>query len=74
MLGEVTNGAASLVVMVSKDATNRVQAGNVIKELTAISGKKGGGKPDLAEGGALPEKLDETLKAAPQVIGKMLDV
>jgi alanyl-tRNA synthetase len=72
VLGEVTNGAASLVVMVSKDATNRVQAGNVIKELTAISGKKGGGKPDLAEGGALPEKLDETLKAAPQVIGKML--
>jgi alanyl-tRNA synthetase len=49
-----------------------VQAGNVIKELTAISGKKGGGKPDLAEGGALPEKLDETLKAAPQVIGRML--
>jgi alanyl-tRNA synthetase len=72
VLGEVTNGAASLVVMVSKDATNRVQAGNVIKELTAISGKKGGGKPDLAEGGALPEKLDETLKAAPQVIGRML--
>ncbi|MGH9836570.1 MAG: DHHA1 domain-containing protein, partial [Blastocatellia bacterium] len=72
VLGEVTDGAASLVVMVSKDATNRVQAGNVIKELTAISGKKGGGKPDLAEGGALPEKLDETLKAAPQVIGKML--
>jgi len=72
VLGEVTNGAASLVVMVSKDATNRVQAGNVIKELTAISGKKGGGKPDLAEGGALPEKLDETLKVAPQVIAQML--
>jgi alanyl-tRNA synthetase len=72
VLGEVTNGAASLVVMVSKDATNRVQAGNVIKELTAISGKKGGGKPDLAEGGALPEKLDETLSAAPQVVEKLL--
>jgi alanyl-tRNA synthetase len=73
VLGEVTNGTASLVVMVSKDATSRVQAGALIKELTAISGKKGGGKPDLAEGGALPEKLDETLKAAPQIIEKMLD-
>jgi alanyl-tRNA synthetase len=73
VLGEVTNGSASLVVMVSKDATDRVQAGALIKELTAISGKKGGGKPDLAEGGALPEKLDETLKAAPQIIEKMLD-
>jgi alanyl-tRNA synthetase len=72
VLGELTNGTASLVVMVSKDATNRVQAGALIKELTAISGKKGGGKSDLAEGGALPEKLDETLKAAPQIIEKML--
>jgi alanyl-tRNA synthetase len=73
VLGEVANGAASLVVMVSKDATNRVQAGNVIKELTAISGKKGGGKPDLAEGGALPEKLDETLRAVPGVITKLME-
>jgi alanyl-tRNA synthetase len=72
VLGEVTDGTASLVVMVSKDATARVQAGNVIKELTAISGKKGGGKPDLAEGGALPEKLDETLRAAPQIVERML--
>ncbi len=72
VLGEVTNGTASLVVMVSKDATGRVQAGAVIKELTAISGKKGGGKPDLAEGGALPEKLDETLRAAPGIVEKML--
>jgi alanyl-tRNA synthetase len=72
VLGEVANGTASLVVMVSKDATGRVQAGNVIRELTAISGKKGGGKSDLAEGGALPEKLDETLNAATTIIEKML--
>ncbi len=72
VLGEVADGSASLVVMVSKDATSRVQAGAVIKELTALSGKKGGGKPDLAEGGALPEKLDETLQAAPQIIESML--
>jgi alanyl-tRNA synthetase len=72
VLGEVTNGTASLVVMVSKDATGRLRADDVIKELTAISGKKGGGKQDLAEGSALPEKLDETLKAAPAIIEKML--
>jgi len=72
VLGEVTNGTASIVVMVTKDATGRVQAGQVIKELTAISGKKGGGKPDLAEGGALPEKLDETLSSATQIIGRLI--
>jgi alanyl-tRNA synthetase len=72
VLGETADGAASLLVMVSKDATDRVQAGALIKELTAISGKKGGGKPDLAEGGALPEKLDETLQAVPGIVGKLL--
>jgi len=72
VLGEVTDGTASIVVMVTKDATGRVQAGQVIKELTAISGKKGGGKPDLAEGGALPEKLDETLKSAPKIVERLL--
>jgi alanyl-tRNA synthetase len=72
VLGEVADGAASLLVMVSKDATDRVQAGAVIRELTAISGKKGGGKPDLAEGGALPEKMDETLQAASGIVEKIV--
>lgn len=72
VLGEADNDTASLVVMVSKDMTSRVQAGALIKELTAISGKKGGGKPDLAEGGALPEKLDETLNAAHEIVGNIL--
>ena len=74
VLAEESEGTASLVVMVSKDATARIQAGALIRELTAISGKKGGGKPDLAEGGALPEKLDETLGAAPQLVSKLLGV
>jgi alanyl-tRNA synthetase len=72
VLGEAAEGAASLLVMVSKDATDRLQAGALIKELTAISGKKGGGKPDLAEGGAALEKLDETLSAATQLIERTL--
>jgi alanyl-tRNA synthetase len=72
ILGELAEDSASLLVMVSKDATAKVQAGALIKELTAISGKKGGGKPDLAEGGASPEKLDETLAAAGSIVGKLV--
>jgi len=72
VIGETTDGAASVLVMVSNDATARVQAGKIVKELMAISGGRGGGKAELAEGGATPEKLDETLKAAPQVIEKLL--
>ncbi len=73
VLGEESNGSASVLVMVSHDATSRVQAGRVIKELMAISGGRGGGKADLAEGGATPEKLDETLRAAPSVIARLIE-
>jgi alanyl-tRNA synthetase len=73
VLGEESNGSASVLVMVSQDATSRVQAGRVIKELMAISGGRGGGRAELAEGGATPEKLDETLRAAPSVIARLIE-
>jgi alanyl-tRNA synthetase len=69
ILGDVDNGKASILVMVSADAIKKVQAGKVIKELP---GARGGGKPDLAEGGVETDKLDEALKAAPHVIERML--
>jgi alanyl-tRNA synthetase len=72
VLGETADGAASVLVMVSNDATARVQAGKIVKELMAISGGRGGGKAELAEGSAPPDKLDETLKAAPQIIERMI--
>ena len=41
-----------------------VKAGDVIKNITAIDGGKGGGKPDSAMGGGSDvSKLDEALKA-----------
>jgi alanyl-tRNA synthetase len=73
VLGEESNGSASVLVMVSQDATTRVQAGRVIKELMAISGGRGGGKAELAEGGSTPDKLDETLRAAPSVIARLIE-
>ncbi|MEP7270758.1 MAG: alanine--tRNA ligase [Acidobacteriota bacterium] len=73
VLGEGDEATASLLVLVSREALDRVQAGKVIKELMTISGGRGGGKPELAEGGALPERLDEVLAAAPQVIERMLN-
>ena len=74
VLGEQVDGSASVLVMVSREATDRVQAGRVIKELMAISGGRGGGKPELAEGGSSAEMLDQTLEAAPAVIEKLLGV
>ncbi len=69
VIADVVDGKASLLVMVSADATAKVKAGNVIKQ---IPGARGGGKPDLAEGGVDTDKLDEALNVLPQVIEKML--
>jgi alanyl-tRNA synthetase len=73
VLGRSDNGKAQLIVRTSADLTKRVPAGLVIKELAPIIGGKGGGKPDMAEGGGnQPEKLSEALQASYDVIERML--
>ena len=65
VIGRSSDGKASLIVRTSDDLTERVPAGQVIKELAPIIGGKGGGKADMAEGGgSQPEKLDEALEAS----------
>jgi len=73
VLGRTNDGKASLIVRTSADLTGRVPAGQVIKEIAPIIGGKGGGKPDMAEGGgAQPEKLKEALDASYKVIENLL--
>ncbi len=71
VIADVVDGKASLLVMVSNDAIAKVKAGNVIKQLP---GARGGGKPDLAEGGVEADKLEEALSSLPQVIAGMMKV
>ena len=73
VLGMKTENKVSFIVRVSEDVKSRVPAGQIIKEIAPIVGGKGGGKPDMAEGGGnLPEKLGEALMASYQVIEKLL--
>jgi alanyl-tRNA synthetase len=73
VLGRSGDGKVSLIVRTSPDVSKRVPAGQVIKELAPIVGGKGGGKPDMAEGGGnLPEKLSEALEASYLVVEKLL--
>src|SRR5688572_3815101 len=73
VLGRTGEGKASLIVRTSPDVSQRVPAGKVIKELAPIVGGKGGGKPDMAEGGGnLPEKLSEALEASYRVVEQLL--
>ncbi|MEZ4484601.1 MAG: alanine--tRNA ligase [Syntrophotaleaceae bacterium] len=74
ILGSAHDGKAGLLVAVTKDLTKRVQAGALIKQLAAMVGGGGGGRPDLAQaGGSKPELLGEALAAAPKLIGKALE-
>ncbi|MCK9224094.1 MAG: alanine--tRNA ligase [Candidatus Muirbacterium halophilum] len=45
-------GKVGIVIKVTRDATSKIHAGNIMKELTQFLSGKGGGKPDMAQGGA----------------------
>ncbi len=52
LLATVDNGKVILVAGMSKDVVDRgVKAGDLIKEISSLVGGKGGGRPDMAQGG-----------------------
>ena len=65
VISTVNNGKISFQCVCGKEAVARgVKAGDVIKNITAIVGGKGGGKPDSAMGGGSDvSRLDEALSA-----------
>jgi alanyl-tRNA synthetase len=73
VLGSATNGNVALIVGVTKDLTQKIQAGKVIGKVAEKVGGKGGGRPDLAEaGGKNPEALDAALSEAYGIVESML--
>jgi alanyl-tRNA synthetase len=73
ILGSASDGNVALIVGVTKDLTNRVQAGKVIGPVAQKVGGKGGGRPDLAEaGGKDASALDAALDGAYEVVEGML--
>ncbi|MEZ5308074.1 MAG: alanine--tRNA ligase [Pyrinomonadaceae bacterium] len=73
VIGNRGEGKVSFIVRVSDEHTGKVSAGNIIREIAPIVGGRGGGKPDMAEGGgAEPEKLEEAIEAAYGAVEKML--
>jgi alanyl-tRNA synthetase len=73
VLGSVSDGKVSLVAAVTKDLTNRLDAGKIVKQAAAYVEGSGGGRKDLAEaGGKNPARLDESLQAVPAIVEAML--
>jgi alanyl-tRNA synthetase len=69
VLGGEYQGKATLLAMVTKDLTDTYKAGNIIKEVSALVGGRGGGRPDMAQaGGPNPDKLNDALGAVYDII------
>jgi len=69
VLASAGEANVNLVASVAKELTRQYHAGNIIKELAAMVGGGGGGRPDFAQaGGKEPAKLGEALKRAEELI------
>ena len=73
VLGRKDDGKVGIIVRVSDDLTGKIKAGEVIREIAPIVGGRGGGKPDMAEGGGSePDKLSDAIDASYRVIENFL--
>jgi alanyl-tRNA synthetase len=73
VVGGESEGKVVLVAAVTKDLTDRVQAGKVVGAVAQKVGGKGGGRPDLAEaGGKDVEALDAALGSVAEIVEGLL--
>ncbi len=74
VFGQVRGNKVQLVAGVTKDLTGAYHAGHIVREVAALCGGKGGGKPDMAmAGGTEPAKLKVALAAVAGLIGGSVD-
>ncbi len=68
-LGSRTDAKALLLILVTKDLTDRLHSGKLIKQVAGVVGGGGGGRPDMAQaGGPRPEKLEDALEAVYDIV------
>ncbi len=71
LLASVKDDQAAMVAMVTKDLVERFSAGDLLKKVAASAGGRGGGKPDIAQGGTKEiKKLDKALESLYDIVKK----
>ncbi|MEE4165888.1 MAG: alanine--tRNA ligase-related protein, partial [Desulfocapsaceae bacterium] len=73
VLGGEIKGKAALLVLVSKDLTDRLNAGKLVNKAAGYVGGKGGGRADMAQaGGPFADKVPEAISAVPAIVETFL--
>jgi len=73
VLGGVMQGKAAILALVTKDLTDRIQAGELVGRIAGIVGGKGGGRADMAQaGGPLGDKIQEAIASVPGIVASLL--
>jgi alanyl-tRNA synthetase len=73
VLVAVDQGKVALLASVSPAFAKKVQAGKIIQAIAPIVGGKGGGRPELAQGGGIhPQRVGEALAKAEETIRAMV--
>ncbi|MFC4931942.1 alanine--tRNA ligase [Massilia sp. GCM10023247] len=71
VLASVADGKVSLIAGVTKDATGKVKAGELVNFVAQQVGGKGGGRPDMAQaGGTDPSGLPQALAGVAAWVGE----
>ena len=75
VLAAVNGGKVNLLAMATEGAQKAgAHAGNLIKGVAAVVGGGGGGRPNMAQaGGKNPEKVDEAIAAAAEILEGQLN-
>jgi alanyl-tRNA synthetase len=74
VLAAVSGDKVSLIASVSKDAMDKVKAGELVNFVATQVGGKGGGRPDMAQaGGNDPTGLPAALNAVPEWVKERLN-
>ena len=69
VLAVVNGDKVALVAGVTKDLTDQYQAGKILNHVAQQVGGKGGGRPDMAQGGGTdPSGLDSALASVRDLI------
>ena len=64
-----TGTSAMLSCVVTKDLTGRFKAGDIVRRLSSVIGGKGGGRPDMAQGGGSnPEHLERAFEVLYELV------